>query len=101
MLDVGLPHHLVIQAVERAFYDCHAVTLGVAARGAHRTHHRLGARVGKAHLVDVGAHGFDLLDHRGVEFGREARERAALGDLLNHCVVHALIAVTQDDGAVA
>ena len=41
--DVRFPHHLVVQAVERAFNNRHPVSPGKTTRSAQRTHHSLGA----------------------------------------------------------
>ena len=101
VFDVGLPHHLVKQTMEAALDHGDALAPGEAARGAQGAHHRLGAGVGKAHFVDLRAQGLDLLHDLGIEFGGKTRHRATALDLRHHRRIHPLVAVTQDDGAIA
>ena len=101
VFNVGLPHHLVKQAMETALDHGDALAPGETARGAQGAHHSLGARVGKTHFVDLRTQGLDLLHHLGIELGGKTRDRATALDLRHHRRVHPLVAVTQDDGAIA
>ena len=79
----------------------HALSPRKAPCGTHCAHHRFGSRVGKTHFVDLRTQGFDLLHHQGVELGRKTRQGAAALYLPNHRLVNPLVAIAQDNWAIA
>ena len=55
----------------------------------------------KTNLLDIRTQPLDALDNLSIEFRREAANRSALLNALDDRGVHALVAIAENDGAVA
>ena len=91
---------VVVDAVVLALELHDLVAAGVGPRDAHRVHRRLGAGHGHPGLVDPAGQLLDQL-HRPDLVLRGEREADALAHPLVDVVVDPLVAVTEDDRAVA
>src|SRR4029079_15748794 len=91
---------VVVDAVVLALELHDAVAAGVGPRDAHRVHRRLGAGDGHPDLVDPAGHLLDQLPRLSLVL-RGEREADALAHPLIDVVVDAVVAVAQDDRAIA
>jgi len=100
VLEVGHPHCRIEKPVIGALDQQIAVAPGMGAGQPQGGHHRLGARVGKAHQIDAGHHLGDAVGNDQLAFGRE-REDAADLDPPARRRIDPVVAVAKDRRPVA
>ena len=94
LLDLRVPQHRVKNAVVAAFDHDEVVLAAGTARDAQGGHHRLGARIGKAHQLRGRHHLGDAPGHRVFALGAKS-EHAADRHALPGSRVHFRMGVTQ------